>query len=414
MKKVRVTAPKEGALKGEINLPASKSMSNRLLIMRALSGEDVPLIGLSHGDDTAILTKLLRKTDPKEMDAGIGGTTYRFLMAYLATVIGRNVVLKASGRMQQRPIGLLVNALNKMGADIRYLGNMGYPPVRIKGQELIGGRIKISGEVSSQFLTAVALVAPYTKEGVEMIIQGNAVSRHYFEMTLKLMAQSGITVRDEGQRVYIEPGEYKLPERLEVEADWSAASYWYSMAALAKDADIKLNYLTYPSLQPDAAVSRIYKGFGVGTLYSSAGAEVVWEGEAPHLNHRRFELLYNPDLAQTIAVTLVGMHESATLDGLQTLQHKETNRGEALLKELRKLNVDVELINNHKLIIDPEGNLPETAEIATYGDHRMAMAFAPLALKMKHIIIQDPDVVSKSYPNFWEDLKKVGFRVEKV
>lgn len=414
MKKYRVTAPATGVLQGEIDLPASKSMSNRLLIMRALSGVDIPLIGLSHGDDTTILTKLLRQESATEMNAGIGGTTYRFLMAYLAATPGKNVVLNASGRMNARPIGLLVNALNKMGGDVRYLGNMGYPPIRVKGIRLTGGRIKISGEVSSQFLTAVALIAPYTQEGVELIIQGNAVSRHYFEMTMKLMTQMGITVRDEGQRVFIEPGEYQLPERLEVESDWSAASYWYSMAALSREADIKLNYLRYPSLQPDSATSRIYKGFGVGTLYTDKGAEIVLEGEGPHLKHRRFELLYNPDLAQTIAVTLAGMHESASLDGLQTLKHKETDRGEALLTELQKLKVDVELINNHKLIVDPEQPLPETVEIATYGDHRMAMAFAPLALKMKHITIQDPDVVSKSYPGFWEDLKKVGFGVEEV
>ena len=415
MKKYRIIAPENRVLDGEVNLPSSKSISNRYLIIRALAeAEDVPIIGLSDAADTKNLIRILKDQDSSEINVGLGGTTYRFLMAYFANKPGRKLVLNADEGMRKRPIGLLVQALEDMGADIEYTGELGHPPVRINGTKLKGGHIKISGEVSSQYLSAVAMIAPYTEEGLKLEIRGNAVSRHYFEMTLKIMEKLGIEVDDQGEMVYIKPGEYKFPDNLEVEADWSSASYWYSFAALARQCTLKLKYLSNSKMQPDSATCRIFNGFGVGSIFKEDETWVVKEGEPRPIQLRRYDLIYSPDIAQTMAVVIAAINKSAIIEGLQTLKIKETDRLTALKNELSKLNADVEIINDKKLVIDGDEDIPEEVEIATYNDHRMAMAFAPLALKMKSVVIQDPDVVSKSYPDFWDEMKSIGFTIEEV
>lgn len=415
MKRYRITAPENRVLDGEVNLPASKSISNRYLIIRALAdAEDVPIIGLSDATDTKNLIRILKDEDAKEINVGLGGTTYRFLLAYYAIQSGRKVILNAEEGMRKRPIGLLVQALKDMGAEIEYLGELGHPPVQIKGANLKGGHIKISGEVSSQYLSAIAMIAPYTQDGVELEISGNAVSRHYFEMTLKIMQKLGIQVDDQGNVVKIRPGDYDFPNNIEIEADWSSASYWYSFAALARQCTLKLKYLSNSKLQPDSATCRIFNGFGVGSIFKEDETWVVKEGEPRPIQLRRYDLIYSPDIAQTMAVVIAALNKSAIIEGLQTLKIKETDRLTALQKELSKINADVEIIRDQKLVIDGDEDIPEEVEIATYNDHRMAMAFAPLALRMKSVIIQDPDVVSKSYPDFWDEMKEIGFTIEEV
>jgi len=415
MKRYRVTAPTDHTANGVVKLPSSKSAANRTWVMNALSGFKSAIHTIAEGNDTTALKALLQDVDSEVLQAGIGGTTYRFMLAWLSTQEGRSTRLEADGKMQERPIGELVDGLNQLGADIRYLGHIGFPPVQINGKILKGGKAKMRGDISSQFLSALAMVAPYCEEPVEILISENQVSKRYFEWTLSLMAEAGIQTELDGQRVRIQPGSYQLPDEVHVEPDWSAASYWYGILALAEEGLVKIPHLRNNTLQPDAAVCRIYNGFGVSTIYGEDCTQLLVDpAKKKQLRHRRFDLLENPDLAQTIAVTTIARGECATLDGLQTLKLKETDRIQALATELEKLGADVEEINGHKLIISAEKELPRSAEIETYGDHRMAMAFAPLALVMDEIIIQDPDVVSKSYPTFWDDLRSIGFGVEEL
>jgi 3-phosphoshikimate 1-carboxyvinyltransferase len=411
MKRYRITAPESREIHGEINLPSSKSATNRTLIMNALSGFKSTIHSNSEGSDARILRALL-SDNSSVLQAGIGGTTYRFMLAWLATQEGRSVRLEAEGKMNERPIGELVDGLNQLGADIRYTGKIGFPPVQINGKKLVGGRAKMRGDISSQFLSALALVAPYCENEVELLISENQVSKRYFEWTLSMMEQAGISLEHDITRVVIQPDTYSLPEHVYVEPDWSAASYWYGLLTLAKESVVKIPNLKNTTLQPDTSVCRIYNGFGVSTIYGDEVSQLVVDGsQRTSFGHRRFDLIENPDLAQTIAVTTIARGESATLDGLQTLKLKETDRIEALATELKKIGADVEEINEHKLILSAENPLPRSVEIVTYGDHRMAMAFAPLALVMDEVFIQDPDVVNKSYPTFWDDLRSVGFGV---
>lgn len=398
-------------VRGEITLPSSKSISNRTLIIKALSGLPFEIENLSTAIDTQILQQLLADKNRTTFDVGHAGTAMRFLTAYLAIQQGE-FVLKGSERMQQRPIKILVDALRTLGADITYLKNEGFPPLKIKGKPLLGGEITIDGSVSSQYISALMMIAPYLKNGLKINFEGKVTSKPYLDMTAEMMKSPTLTL-PEGDGIFSPEGGDKRGGFV-VEPDWSAASYWYSIVALAKDAEITLLGLKKDSLQGDAVVVKIYENFGVKTEYLENGIRL--SKTLPLTTHHSpllFDFTNCPDLAQTVAVTSAALNVPTKLTGLSTLRIKETDRIAALQNELSKLGCRVE-VEHDELIIFSNTNAMERQHlpIKTYDDHRMAMTFAPLAL-LYPITIENPDVVVKSYPNFWEDLKLVGFEVER-
>jgi 3-phosphoshikimate 1-carboxyvinyltransferase len=361
------------------------------LIIKALSGLPFEIENLSTAKDTQILKQLLTDKNRTTFDVGHAGTAMRFLTAYLAIQQGE-FVLTGSERMQQRPIKILVDALRTLGADITYLKNEGFPPLKIIGKPLLGGEITINGSVSSQYISALMMIAPYLENGLKINFEGKVTSKPYLDMTAEMM---------------------KVKDGFIVEPDWSAASYWYSMVALAKDAEITLLGLKKDSLQGDAVVAKIYENFGVKTEYLENGIRLA--KISPLTTHHSpflFDFTNCPDLAQTIAVTSAALNVPTKLTGLSTLRIKETDRIAALQNELSKLGCRVE-VEHDELIILSNTNAMERQHlpIKTYDDHRMAMAFAPLSL-LYPINIENPDVVIKSYPNFWEDLRSVGVELK--
>ncbi len=418
-------------LKGEISLPSSKSESNRMLIIKAISGLDIDIQNLSPAKDTQTLIRILKEAENNTpgttatFDVGHAGTTMRFLTAYFSCIEGERI-LTGSERMLQRPIGELVDALRKLGADIEYLGKKGYPPIKINGDTLHGGEIDINGSVSSQFISALLMVSPLMQRGLVLNFTGELVSKPYINMTLSMMEMYGvygnwednsIQVAQQNYAIHVSHQNYSIEEeeynKYLVEGDWSSVSYLYSLAALAKEADFIVKGLKQKSFQGDAVVKNLFEFF---TVHSE------WEGndlhikKAPELTE---QFLYNfedcPDIAQTIAVVAGALKVPAILTGLKTLRVKETDRINALEKELAKLNVNVEVLGDEGIKINPANfNNKVTGPIATYNDHRMALSFAPLALLCDSIEIENPEVVEKSYPSYWEDLRKLGFVVEEV
>ena len=416
-------------LNGAITLPSSKSISNRVLMIKALSGLDIEITNLSEAKDTQTLLQLLTTKGLTTFDVGHAGTSMRFLTAFLAMKEGE-FILTGSERMQQRPIKILVDALKILGAEIECLNNEGFPPLKIKGKKLPGGEITIDGSVSSQYISALMLVAPYMKNGLKINFEGQVTSKPYIEMTTEVMRYFGVELLWMENSIEIKVGEYVSKDFL-VEADWSAASYWYSMVALSNKADITLQGLQKESLQGDAVVANIYENFGVKTEFIENGIRLT-KNSSPITHHSPLFLDFTdcPDLAQTVAVTCAALNIPAKLTGLSTLRIKETDRIAALQTELCKLGYQVN-IENDDLIIFPslrteQGGVKQsvtineiasplamTNTIKTYNDHRMAMAFAPLAL-LYPIHIEDEDVVVKSYPNFWKDLTKVWLEINIV
>lgn len=418
-------------LNGVIELTSSKSISNRVLIIRALSGLDFEIDNLAEANDTKTLIKLLSTTDLTNFDVGHAGTVMRFLTAFLSMKKGE-FVLTGSERMQQRPIKILVDALRTLGVEIEYQNNEGYPPLKIKGCKLTGGVIKIDASISSQYISALMLVAPYMQNGLEIVFEGKLTSKPYLEMTAQIMQYFGAELIWQKDAIEIKAGKYVARDFF-VEADWSAASYWYGMVALAKEADITLCGLQKNSLQGDSVVSKIYENFGVKTEYLKNGIRLTNNSKfITHNSPLSLDFTDCPDIAQTVAVTCAALNVSAKSIGLHTLRIKETDRISALQTELNKLNYSVE-VNGDELIFLPslpnqtslrteQREVKQSASnnkiasylamtsIKTYDDHRMAMAFAPLGL-LYPIKIEDEDVVVKSYPDFWNDLKKVGFEV---
>jgi len=400
-------------LTGNIELTSSKSISNRVLMIKALSGLNFEIKNLAEAKDTQTLLKLLAN-DSTTFDVGHAGTVMRFLTAFLAIKEGV-FVLTGSERMQERPIKILVDALKTLGANITYLKNEGYPPLKIKGKKLIGGSIKIDGSVSSQYISALMLVAPYLERGLTIHFLGEITSKPYLEMTAQIMRYFGAELSWNSTGMEIKSGKY-IAKYFFVEADWSAASYWYGMVALADKTDVKLYGLQQNSLQGDAVVQKIYEQFGVNTEFIKNGIRLT-KASNFQLPTSNFVLDFTncPDIAQTVAVTCAALNVPAKLIGLHTLRIKETDRIVALQTELTKLNYNVE-VEGDDLIILPslrtERHSCESRNLAikTYDDHRMAMAFAPLGL-LYPITIEDENVVVKSYPNFWEDLKVVGFDI---
>jgi 3-phosphoshikimate 1-carboxyvinyltransferase len=406
-----ISPPASRTITGSVILNGSKSISNRVLIMNALANGSFTLENLSHADDTVAMQKLLQ-SDAPILDAGAGGTTFRFLTAYLAIQAGRDVVLTGSERMQQRPIKILVDALRKLGADIDYVNHEGFPPLRIKGKKLAGGKITLPADTSSQYITALLLIAPQLESGLELELTGTIVSLPYIRMTLKLMQEFGIESSFTGNHIIIEPGQYQS-KLFFVEADWSAASYFYSIAALSKEAKIELQGLTNQNIQGDSVIAEIARNFGVETTFSDRIILIEKRSE-PKITSFQFDFLNCPDLTQTVVAMCAGLEIDMECSGLQTLRIKETDRIAALNDELFDLGLAefIETGDNEWQLQNCQPQVFNHHIIRTYEDHRMAMAFAPLCLKTGALQIADPQVVSKSYPKFWEDLKNLDFQID--
>lgn len=402
-----IKAPEE-RLWASIQLPASKSISNRALILNALSYSPYKVQNLAFCDDTDVMVEALN-SNSSDFDIKAAGTAMRFLTAFLSKIVGEWTIT-GTERMKNRPIKLLVDALNSLGARIEYIEKEGYPPLRIFGSALQGGEISLAGNVSSQYISALLMIAPLMENGLTLHLEGNIISRPYINLTIQLMEQFGVKTSWNGQTIRVLPQEYK-PIPFIVESDWSAASYWYEMMALSKEAGLELLGLYKDSLQGDAAGAKLFEQLGVATRFVSMGARLKNNGNVAK------KLIYNfvnePDLAQTFVVTCVLMNIPFRFTGLQSLKIKETDRIEALKTELRKLGYLLTDINDSILEWNGERCEPEADPVInTYEDHRMAMAFAPAALVLPQgIKIADPKVVTKSYPTYWDNLREAGFSV---
>ena len=391
----------------EIKISGSKSESNRLLILQQWY-PNLSLENLSDSDDTIHLQKALTATKDV-IDIGHAGTAMRFLTAYFAVLEGREVTLTGSDRMQNRPIKILVDALRSLGPKIAYVDKEGYPPLKITGKKIINDKLKIKGNVSSQYISALVLIAPSLENGLEIALQEEVTSRPYLEMTLTLLNQLGISTSWKGNVIKISPNTKIASKTIVVESDWSSASYFYSLIALSEiGTSISLSSYHKESLQGDNCLVEIYKEFGVVTTFQDNSIILCKSAVILSVNNEstpvNIDLRNAPDLAQTIAVTCFGSGLACNLTGLHTLKIKETDRLMALQSELEKLGAVIE-ITNESLRLEPSNNINSNCIIKTYNDHRMAMAFAPLALKVP-ITIEDADVVTKSYVNFWEDLER--------
>jgi 3-phosphoshikimate 1-carboxyvinyltransferase len=396
-------------IKGEIHLPGSKSISNRILVIKALSGLNFEIQNLSDSDDTKHLKEALEKyTSTNLIDVGHAGTDMRFLTAFLSLKNGE-YELTGSERLQQRPIKDLVDTLRILGADIQYKKHEGFPPLQIKGKQLLGGAVEISGKVSSQFITALLLIAPYLKNGLELTIKDELVSKPYVHMTIELMKEFGASVTWNDNKIMVLPIPYiYYKKEFVVESDWSAASYYYSLVALSKiGTQLIVRNLFKNSLQADSACVNIYINFGIETNFSDNEITISKISEASS-SELKLDFIQCPDIAQTVVCTCIGLNVPFKFTGLQTLKVKETDRITALQNELKKFGYVMETSNNSIQWINQKVIANDNLSIATYNDHRMAMCFAPLCLLHENIIIENAEVVSKSYPLFWEDVKHIG------
>lgn len=417
MKQYRLTAPCR--LEATISLPASKSISNRALIIYALSGGKNMPSNLSDCDDTEVIINALRNM-PKEIDIKAAGTAMRFMTAYLSVMEGTHI-LTGTERMKHRPIAILVDALRKLGANIEYVGTEGYPPLRITGQSLNGGLLEIPGNVSSQYISALLMTAPMLKEGMTLHLLGDIISRPYIDLTLWMMGEFGADAEwFSNDTIVVKPQPYKSRDYF-IESDWSGASYWYEMMALCADkrSEVKLTGLMDGSKQGDSTTRYIFSLLGVKTQFESKQAgiaqTVTLKQNGRCVPKLEYDFINSPDLAQTFVVTCAAKGIPFHFKGLSTLKIKETDRIEALKTEMRKLGYVLQDHNNSELIWDGERCDPSFEQgIDTYEDHRMALAFAPYAFLHDKLIINNPQVVTKSYPHYWEDLRLAGFTIEEL
>lgn len=408
-------------LVGSIRLPSSKSISNRLLIIRALAATDFDIPHLSDSDDTLLLHDLLQKIREHhgralmtELDTSNAGTVMRFLTAYLSMVPGK-WILTGSERMKQRPIGILVDGLKSMGAQIDYLSKLGYPPVMIHGTSLKGGEIIVDPGISSQFVSALIMIGPKIPGGLTLHLSGPAVSFPYVEMTIGLLKAFGIHVVHERSRIFIPEGDY-FPCHFTVESDWSAAAFWYEAAALADHVDLELEGLFSESLQGDSVISNIFRAFNVVTEFTAKGIHLSKTSQPIQEKPFKFNFSDHPDIAPAVITSCAMLGLNGIFTGLKSLQIKETDRLLALKTEYEKMGITAETYSTGNLIPTMEITASRIAckpglQINTYGDHRMAMTFAPLAILSGNIHIENPEVVTKSYPCFWNDLVSVGFEI---
>ena len=400
-----------------VSLPASKSISNRALIIYALSGGRQMPQNLSDCDDTQVILDALRYM-PEEINIKAAGTAMRFMTAYLSVMRGTRV-LTGTERMKHRPIGILVDALKKLGADISYVGEEGYPPLRITGQSIEGGELEIEGNVSSQYISALLMIGPVLKKGLELKLTGDIISRPYIDLTLWMMREYGADAEwTSADTIKVEPKPYVNRDYV-IENDWSGASYWYEILALADDreAQVTLNGLMDGSKQGDSVVRYIFSLLGVKTVFQSKTSgkpqNVTLKCNGRCVKKLEYDFVNSPDLAQTVIVTCAAKNIPFHFKGLATLKIKETDRIEAMKREMRKLGYVLHDRNDSELYWDGERCEPSMDEgIDTYDDHRMALSFAPFAMKSGSLIINNPQVVTKSYPQFWESLADAGFSVE--
>lgn len=393
-----------GNLHGRIQITGSKSESNRMLLLQALYPQ-ITLDNLSNSDDTVAMKSGL-ESDKNMVDIGHAGTSMRFLSAYYSTLENQEKILTGSSRMQERPIGVLVDALRQLGADISYLKNEGYPPLLIKGKRLTASEVLLSANISSQYITALMLIAPSLPDGLRLYLEGKITSIPYIEMTLSLLHKIGVDAIFSGQHIQVFPKKDITQITHAVESDWSSASYYFSMVALAKEADVSLSTYKKDSLQGDRVLMDVYQQFGVKS--SIENNTLALKKQTIGSTHVQLDLSDAPDIAQTIAVTCYGLGLSCSLTGLHTLKIKETDRLVAMQNELSKLGATIEITDKSLHLHKRTNPIRPNVLIETYHDHRMAMAFAPLGLLVP-IRIQDADVVTKSYPGFWKDLEQNGF-----
>jgi len=404
MKKIKLSFDK--FKDSTIYLNSSKSESNRLLIIKALSEKEITIKNLSKANDSVLLKNLLESENLVVWDAQDAGTSFRFLTSFLA-IKKEHVVLSGTERMKQRPVKVLVDALNKIGAEILYLENEGFPPIYVKGKiNQVKNKLDIPGDISSQYISSLLLIAPLLEKGIEINIEEPFYSRPYVNMTLNLMNSFGIKSAVKGNKISIKNQEFSSGSYI-VESDWSAASYWYSILSISDNINnLTLQGLKKKSNQGDSVISELMKSFGVNTQYKEEGivlTKIKLDTEEIELDFRDC-----PDLAQTILVVAAYNKIKLKVSGVESLKIKETDRLLAMKNELKKIGCDFYEEGNYWILEKRSREIDDKLTIDTYKDHRMAMAFAPLASK-KSIIINDPDVVVKSYPTYWEDLKKVGF-----
>ena len=390
-----------------IKLPSSKSISNRLLILNALSYSAYPIKNLSDSDDTRALYTALH-SNASFFNVGAAGTTMRFLTAFLARIVGEWVIT-GSERMKERPIGVLVDALRQLGAKIEYMEKEGFPPLRIFGSALQGKTLELPGNISSQYISALLMIAPVIKDGIVLKLVGDITSKPYISLTLKLLEQYGVKAEWKENVISVSEQTMRHPAEIEVEADWSAASYWFQIAALSKlGTKIILKGLKQNSLQGDARVADLFVPLGVNHKFIDGGIELTKSDKS--VARFEYDFTDQPDLAQTFAVTCACLGVPFHLKGLHTLKIKETDRINAMIREARKLGFNFSTNDVDNLVWDgTKEDLSGQPHIQTYQDHRMAMAFAPASLIIGMMKIENPSVVSKSYPSYWEDLKKAGF-----
>jgi 3-phosphoshikimate 1-carboxyvinyltransferase len=400
-----------------IKLPASKSISNRALIIHALSGGAILPNNLSDCDDTTVIIDALQN-NPHEINIKAAGTAMRFMTAFLSVKDGEEHVLTGTERMKHRPIGVLVDALRHLGADIKYAGEEGFPPLHIKGRKLEGGLLEVPGNISSQYISALLMIGPTLKNGLTLRLTGDVISRPYIDLTLWTMREFGADADwSDFETISVAPKPYKERTYF-IENDWSAASYWYEMMALSthEDDEIRLEGLMDGSKQGDSSVRYIFSLLGVKSTFESRKEGVPTTVTLRHTNRcvprLEYDFVNSPDLAQTFVVCCALKNVHFHFTGLSTLKIKETDRIEAMKKEMRKLGYVIHDKNNSELIWDGERCMPEIeGGIDTYEDHRMALSFAPASLCIEGLSINNPQVVTKSYPHFWEDIKSVGFEV---
>ena len=369
----------------DINLPSSKSISNRLLIIKALAKNDFKIKNLSNSNDTKILSQALNTLE-KTININDAGTSFRFITSFLALQANKEFVLTGSDRLKERPIKELVQTLQIMGAKIEYLDKEGFAPLKILGRKLNGGGIEINGGTSSQFISSILLIAPNLEKGIKLKITGKIVSKPYILMTLQLMNEFKIKWTWKGNVIKIKRQAY-ITKDYYVESDWSAASFWFQIAALSKDCNIKLNGLKNDSIQGDKKILKIFKNLGVSSVFKNE--QLILTKKKINSFPKEINLIETPDLYQPLKCTLFANKIFSKFSGLETLKNKETDRLNAVKKELK--------------------NLTKNRPIETYNDHRMAMSFAPMCLKFEELQIKNIEIVSKSYPSFWKDLKKAGF-----
>jgi 3-phosphoshikimate 1-carboxyvinyltransferase len=410
--KYRVSSTNKN-ITGTINLPASKSISNRVLIIGALCYNPYPIRNLSDSDDTKVLTAALNSNSNK-FDIGHAGTAMRFLTAFLSKIVGEWEIT-GSERMKQRPIKILVDALNQLGAKIEYLENEDCPPLKIYGSHLKGQTLELDGSISSQYISALLMIAPTIENGLTLKLTGDVTSRSYIELTLQLMGKFGIQFQWEGNEITVPEQQY-FPMDFTVEADWSGASYWYQLMALAEKGEIILENLQLKSLQGDANIAGWFEQFGVLSVQKENGVQL---SKTKNIQPEKLVLdfIENPDVAQTMACLCVAKNIPFHFSGLKTLKIKETDRIAALQNELAKFGAKITEPDHGELAWDGKTDdslVQKIPVIETYHDHRMALAFAPMAVVGFDFEIDDPLVVTKSYPGFWDDLRKINFEIEPV